>query len=240
MICYNCNSVDSFLQYEMAYNNDGVMSEVLVCKKCLVLCNPKLFSTKNDNGDIVLYQSGNVSSVYSNISHEEYDYKIHQSRKIFDFLSNHDLISSKGAFLDYGCGAGYLAIAASEIFDFVSVVDLDVSIIQETILRKNIQNITIFENINQSEIKYDLITLWHTLEHIVEPRSLLKNLKNMLADKGLLFIQTPLYRKEHFIDSHLWFFNAASVSYIARDLGFSSHTVSYDLDNSFITYSLKK
>jgi SAM-dependent methyltransferase len=46
--------------------------------------------------------------------------------------------------------------------------------------------------------KYELISLIHVLEHIVQPENFLVQIKGMLAPNGLLFLQVPFHKKNPF------------------------------------------
>ena len=41
--------------------------------------------------------------------------------------------------------------------------------------------------------KYDLITMFHLLEHLVMPIDLLKKVRKMLKQEGVLFFELPNY-----------------------------------------------
>ena len=49
-----------------------------------------------------------------------------------------------------------------------------------TVLEKNFDNSS-----------YDIITMWHVLEHLSEPGKTLKRVRSLLKDDGLLFIAVP-------------------------------------------------
>lgn len=79
------------------------------------------------------------------------------------------------------------------------------------------------EKIEQVEGRqYDVISLWHVLEHVEDLCVYVTKLKNMLSDKGRLVIAVPNYKsydasyyKEHWaafdVPRHLWHFSQTSI-----------------------------
>jgi hypothetical protein len=73
------------------------------------------------------------------------------------------------------------------------------------------------------EAQFDLITLWHVLEHIADLNTTLKQLKSMLKKDGILFIAVPNHESADAIQyksfwagydvpRHRWHFNKGSMS----------------------------
>lgn len=86
------------------------------------------------------------------------------------------------------------------------------------------KNIELFKDVNQIENKlYDVITLWHVLEHIPNLMSYIEKLKSLLKPNGVLIIAVPNhksfdaeYYKEFWgafdVPRHLWHFSKKSIS----------------------------
>ena len=80
-------------------------------------------------------------------------------------------------------------------------------------------NIKLFSDISEiNENKYDIITLWHVLEHIPNLTETLEKLKNMLDVGGRLIIAVPNYKSNdakyygaywaaYDVPRHLWHFS---------------------------------
>ena len=84
------------------------------------------------------------------------------------------------------------------------------------------------------ERSFDLITLVHVLEHVQDPISFLKNIKQHdLTEKGTLFVEVPdavefdylSQNNDEFNSMHLWFFNASTLDRILRMAGFNAWTI---------------
>ena len=79
--------------------------------------------------------------------------------------------------------------------------------------------------------KYDVITLWHVLEHIPQLKEQILFLKNHLEKEGLLVIAVPNYLSrdaQHYgpywaaydVPRHLWHFSQESIQLLFEEKGF--------------------
>lgn len=110
--------------------------------------------------------------------------------------------------LDFGCGfGGFLDLINQDAF-FAEGVEL--GNIEKQYL--NSKNIKIYNDIKKSNNKYNVITLFHCLEHLENPEKWLDLLYDYLEEKGLLVIEVPngndalleLYDCEQFADFTYW------------------------------------
>ncbi|MDH5573814.1 MAG: class I SAM-dependent methyltransferase, partial [Gammaproteobacteria bacterium] len=87
-------------------------------------------------------------------------------------------------------------------------------------------------NIDFKNEKFDVITLWHVLEHIDDPVYLFNKLYNLLSDNGILVVQVPnsdslgfkLGKQYWFhLDTprHLIIYNKNSFNILCEKTGFS-------------------
>jgi 2-polyprenyl-3-methyl-5-hydroxy-6-metoxy-1,4-benzoquinol methylase len=125
---------------------------------------------------------GLISTVYGVVR----DYTIGQKVKMINNLANH-----KGNLLDIGCGTG----------NFVSAGKQDGWKVFGTEPDPNARNIAsakagkiIYESIQARELtdeKFDIITMWHVLEHVHRLNETLNWLNEHLNDKGTILIAVP-------------------------------------------------
>ena len=94
--------------------------------------------------------------------------------------------------LDFGCGAGGFLLKARELTVKAHGIE------PESRLKKHFQSygLTVFQNLSEipKNIRgegYDIITMFHVLEHITDPRSILIELSEMLADAGQIIVEVP-------------------------------------------------
>jgi len=102
-------------------------------------------------------------------------------------------LKSKGTLLDIGCGAAvYLKKLQSEGW---TVHGLDNSDFACQIAAVNIGKENVFHgDLNLPgflDKSYDVITLWHVIEHLPDPKETLKSCRRLLKDDGVLIIACP-------------------------------------------------
>ena len=92
------------------------------------------------------------------------------------------------------------------------------------------------EDIENLDYQYDIITLFHVLEHVFDPKSLLKKIRNLLNPGGVVLIEvpnidealmnsSPAYTKFNFFRAHLSYFNASILENLIVSTGFKEVSV---------------
>jgi len=147
----------------------------------------------------------------------------------------------KGRLLDVGCATGFFLNSARE--NGWSVEGVEVSDFAADFARKKF-DLQIYvgdiEKINLPKNRYDLITMWDVIEHIVNPIKVLKHLRASLTDNGILVMTTPdegsipaRITKHKWVgyklsDEHLAYFSKKTMINLLEQTGFSminSHQV---------------
>lgn len=129
--------------------------------------------------------------------------------------------------LDYGCGTGYfLQTAQNKGYSTTGIEPNDkareIASSFGLKISKNLDEI-------ESSRKYDIITLFHVLEHVHGLRKTLKNLLSKLKKNGTLMIAVPninswdyQHYKNHWaaldVPRHLYHFNQKSLSFLAEEM----------------------
>lgn len=107
--------------------------------------------------------------------------------------SKHGLIhrhKPKGTVLDIGCGTGeFLAYLMSRGYQ-VDGVEPEVKAREQAIANHGISVVPTMERLPNRE-HYQVVTMWHALEHVPDVRATLKRIFALLADNGLLVIAVP-------------------------------------------------
>lgn len=108
--------------------------------------------------------------------------------------------------LDVGCAAGYFLEALKRAESNVVVEGVEVSFAAVKIA-KEVFDIPIVANdllaISGTD-KYDIITMFQTLEHLSDPVAYLKKCKDLLREGGLLFVEVPNMRTiDRLFDGHI-------------------------------------
>jgi 2-polyprenyl-3-methyl-5-hydroxy-6-metoxy-1,4-benzoquinol methylase len=96
--------------------------------------------------------------------------------------------------LDIGCGRGYFLLACRE--QGYKVEGIDISADVANYVRSNLK-ITVHvgevRNVTLPERTFDIITLWHSLEHTADPNVYIQNARKWLKDDGILVVDVPNY-----------------------------------------------
>lgn len=137
--------------------------------------------------------------------------------------------SSRGKLLDVGCGTGnFLQHMNAHGWETTGVEPSQSAAAKA----KNKNAGKIFQNINEIiDQKFDVITLWHVLEHLHEPKKKLESLRNLLEETGTIIIAVPnheSYDAKHYrnywaaydVPRHLWHFSQANMKSLLEETGF--------------------
>jgi 2-polyprenyl-3-methyl-5-hydroxy-6-metoxy-1,4-benzoquinol methylase len=96
-----------------------------------------------------------------------------------------------GKVLDFGCGSGALLRCVSNLRSDLGLFGYDLDDRQI----ENLRDITSFKQLIfgdfKTELKFDLIFMSHTLEHLTNPRESLEQLRELLSHDGYLAIAVP-------------------------------------------------
>jgi len=185
---HELKKVFSTKDYLVSGKNFGIME----CSNCrLRLTNP--FPGKNTIGDY--YESDDY------ISHTD------KSKSLFDLVYNlvrstmlarkRNLVEKavgkkSGTIMDIGCGAGHFLNKMKESGWDVSGVDASPKARALVNNQFGISVVSPDEWLNSHE-KYDVITCWHSLEHVHEPWVYLGKIRAQLNHDGVLIVALPNY-----------------------------------------------
>lgn len=160
---------------------------------------------------------------------------------IFDKIGKESLESRV---LEIGAGRGVLAKALSESCAAVTAIEPSYELIKRATevyeSMPKIINSSIEEYLAENEEKFDLIVLWHVIEHINEPVKFLPSVSKLLNEDGYIIFQTPLPHREWVYAGHLSFPTNHTYKYLALKLGLQIDFLGVDYDLGFLTCFLKK
>lgn len=126
--------------------------------------------------------------------------------------------------LDVGCGTGdFLVTCKNNGWNVVGVEpNKNAKELAESKISKQASS-SIFLDINELDSnKFDVITLWHVLEHVPNVEEYILKLKSLLKPNGVLVVAVPNYKsydasyyKEYWaafdVPRHLWHFSKTSI-----------------------------
>jgi 2-polyprenyl-3-methyl-5-hydroxy-6-metoxy-1,4-benzoquinol methylase len=212
---------------------------VVKCRSCgLVYTNPQPdFTILEDHYQEEYYREWIRSQAASRLS---------LWKKRFRTLARY---KTSGRLLDVGCGIGtFLDVAKKSSWEVsgTEVSGYAVRYIKETYgidVKKGL-----FEQLTFPEKHFDVITFWHSLEHVADPVANLTYARKLLKNNGFLVIACPnvnnyimyfLYRlvkgrrlplfSPEAKEQHLYHFSEATIKLLARKCGFKVKKFGPDL-----------
>jgi len=158
-------------------------------------------------------------------------------------------IKQKGTLLDIGCGCGEFLSFAKK--DGWSVYGTEISPFASEYISKTYKidiSIGNLEDISYPSGFFDVITIWHVLEHLTNPRKTLQEVSRIIKKNGLLVIAVPNFRNYiyRFIykiikrkdveifepdmrELHLYHFNQSNIKILLNRVGFEIINETVDL-----------
>lgn len=154
-----------------------------------------------------------------------------------------------GMLLDVGCGVGtFLKLAKEEGFE---VYGTEISEYACRYVNDSLR-IDVFkgdlEEAHFPSASFDVVTIWHTLEHLPDPRAVLKEINRILNKDGLLVVAIPnlknyITRVLYFLakrkklklfsirakELHLFHFSTKSITLMLGETGYSIKKIYMDL-----------
>ena len=123
--------------------------------------------------------------------------------------------------LDIGCGTGDFLVACRKKSFYISGVEPNKKAREFTISK--IKKVELKKSIYDLKEKYDVITMWHVLEHVPDLEKYILKLEALLKPKGVLIIAVPNYKSYdakyykqfwagYDVPRHLWHFSKKSIS----------------------------
>ncbi len=142
-----------------------------------------------------------------------------------------------GKLLDVGCGTGDFLLAAKRRGWKVTGIEPNAEARDKA--REKIGNVAydIDQQNDMPEENFDVITLWHVLEHFYEPKLELERLEKLLDPNGRLFVAVPNFKsfdagyyKKYWaaydVPRHLWHFSKKGINKLAKEAGFEIEKIS--------------
>jgi 2-polyprenyl-3-methyl-5-hydroxy-6-metoxy-1,4-benzoquinol methylase len=226
-ICPICSSF-SFTKFLTAtdHTTTGEKFEIVKCAKCdFTITNPR-----PDINSIGKYYQSEKYISHTGGSKSLFD-KVYVLARTITLRWKLKLINkhkSTGSILDYGCGTGeFLHHLKSNSWAINGVEPSEGARNKATdLLQKPISSS--IEKIEGNQ--FDVITLWHVLEHIHDLNEKLSSIKSLLKQDGIIFIAVPnhespdaqkygAYWAGYDVPRHLWHFSKDSMKKLLDKTG---------------------
>lgn len=222
MNCYLCNSSALSLRRGMVRDAPGI--KIFECINCgLVALDSSSHITENHYQESGMHGPA-IPSMLSWLNETDRD-----DERRFKMVKE-SIVNRK--ILDFGCGAaGFLKKIQGVAAEAVGVE------LEQRVHEHWGDQMAIHKSLDSVGRQYDLITAFHVLEHMADPREQLKNFSRHLSTDGRIIIEVPnsedalltLFDSDHFQrftywSQHLFLFNAATLKMLIQQAGL--HTIS--------------
>ncbi len=157
------------------------------------------------------------------------------------------LLTTPLAILDVGSGGGEFAYLLQTLGHQVQGIEPNKGYAEYSIREYGLNvQVGFVQEVIIPQQSFDLITIWHVLEHTENPFAVLTKLHALLKPQGILVVEVPNIEaicqspKSTFHEAHIFHFNIATLTRLAEKADFTeiSHVVSADGGN--ITLFLHK
>lgn len=198
--CYLCKG-QTYRERSGKVRDDHQL-KVLECTSCSLVFLSSFDHIKND-----FYENSNMHTEQT-INIEDWIKKTEQDdeRRFQEFKN----ILPQSSLLDFGCGTGNFLVKASSLANKVCGIEPEVRLVDR--FRK--LNLKVYRSMSEisAKDKFDIITLFHALEHLPDPKATLIELSELLKSKGEIIIEVPnaddalltVYNSEAFSDFTYW------------------------------------
>lgn len=197
MNCSICQSKNINMCHPYVRDNEEI--QVLKCGDCGLV----FLSSLDHVADDFYEESGMLSGDVNLKKYRQQSYKddLRRANNLREKLIGKTV-------LDFGCGAGGFLHEIQKYAETAEGVELDRHINKAI----NAEGIKCYPNIANINGTYDVITLFHVVEHLVNPNEILNQLKKYLNPGGVIIIEVPnaddalltLYKSNKFADFTYW------------------------------------
>jgi SAM-dependent methyltransferase len=149
--------------------------------------------------------------------------------------------------LDVGTGGGEFAYLLQSLGHDVSGIEPNKGYAEFSRQEYGLNvQVGFIQDIQQPDASFDLITIWHVLEHTENPCDVLTKLYALLKPQGILVVEVPTIEatcqspKSTFHEAHIFNFNLATLRKLGEKVGFTEVEHKVSADGANITVFFQK
>ncbi len=158
-----------------------------------------------------------------------------------------DWIAQPKKILDVGTGGGEFAYLLQSLGHDVSGIEPNKGYAEYSRQEYGLKvQVGFIQDIHQSIDSFDLITIWHVLEHTENPTAVIEKLYALLKPEGVLVVEVPTIEAtcqsplSTFHEAHIFNFNLNTLRKLGEKIGFVEVTHKLSADGANITLFFKK
>ena len=188
-----CEKNELFLKTQDRFNLNGELEfKIVACSECtFIFLNPRPKSESIS----AFYESENYQPFLSIQSGLNFWDRIYLTVRSFTLTNKRRKISKLkrgGRLLDIGCGTGEFLHEMQDHGWQVEGLEMDEKAAEFARTENNLSVQTLeLQDCDFPDQSFDVITLWHVLEHLYDPKENLKKMRNFLKDGGFILIAVP-------------------------------------------------
>lgn len=242
MHCYLCKNSDFVIRKGEVRDDKSL--QIYECSSCGLVSLSSKAHIQEEHYEHSGMHGGRVPSMESWLRDTESD-----DERRFHMLKA--MLPNKKV-LDFGCGAGGFLMRARQLAAQVAGIELE-----RRVREYWDGQIAIHPDFDSAGGGHDLITAFHVIEHLVDPRGMLGRLGDMLAKNGRLVVEVPssddalltVYESDAFQrftywSQHLFLLNVETLQTLARQAGLKVVSIQqhqrYPLSNHLYWLSRQK
>lgn len=201
----------------------GISVETKRCNSCGLLMEQPAPTEKFLNN---FYSSRAYYGLYEGILHGSRNENADAERKTethLRFVEDTVNLSNLTSILDFGSGYGGFLLGCKKKNSDLKIYGIEPGV---EFRKENEQQFDeIFENVSRipKELRFDLITFFHVLEHLKDPVSVLQTLRDHLSTSGKIILEIPDEEQytgiRSFHIAHLYHFNKKTIALLAEKSG---------------------
>ena len=217
MICYLCGLNNFFIRNGNVRDDETL--NILECSDCGLVTLSSTEHIRQNHYENSGMWGKSLPSIKSWLSASEEDDE-RRFKMLKSYLTNKNV-------LDFGCGAGGFVRKADKLANNVVGVELEQRVHDYW---KN--SFELHKNLDEINNKYDLVTAFHVIEHLMDPKQVLKDLAECIKPNGRIVIEVPnasdalleLYNNQAFQNftywsQHLYLFTADTLDRLSKEAG---------------------
>jgi 2-polyprenyl-3-methyl-5-hydroxy-6-metoxy-1,4-benzoquinol methylase len=186
-ILYNAGMLDNIKEstiknYTITDHTNSAPPRIVKCRKCgLIYANPQ---------PSVVQIETNYTDMVDNLYLKEEKGRRESARSILHVLKR---MNKSGRLLDIGCSAGFLIDEAKNFGWDVYGVDLSYWAVDFAKHKRGLQNVTqgTLTEVRYPDNFFDVVIMKDVIEHLINPKSELKEIYRILKPGGIICVNTP-------------------------------------------------
>tara|TARA_Y100000816_G_C26089022_1_gene575166 strand:+ start:952 stop:1791 length:840 start_codon:yes stop_codon:yes gene_type:complete len=138
--------------------------------------------------------------------------------------------------LDIGCGLGFFLSALKKNIKKIGVEESEFAC---NYIRENFKEIKVhqgrIENLKEDDNQFDVVMLYHVIEHLEEPHNVLKKISKLIKKDGIFILGTPnvesigakIFGKNfrHYTEAHPCLYSIKNLSNLLNQYGFEINKI---------------